>query len=80
MLGSGHYGSIARCHPPPARAAPRQPDDLAGHSLSAGLATAAGVSERAIMAQTGHRSLATPRNISGRGSLFLENAATKVGL
>jgi integrase len=38
------------------------PGDYAGHSLRAGRATAAataGVPERAIMAQTGHRSLAT---------------------
>jgi len=57
--------------------------DLAGHSLRAGLATAAaaaGVSERAIMAQTGHRSLATLRKYIREGSLFLENAAAKVGL
>ena len=57
--------------------------DLAGHSLRAGLATsaaAAGVSERAIMAQTGHRSVATVRKYIREGSLFLENAAAKVGL
>jgi site-specific recombinase XerD len=57
--------------------------DLAGHSLRSGLATAAaaaGVSERAIMAQTGHRSLATLRKYIREGSLFLENAAAKVGL
>ena len=55
--------------------------DLAGHSLRAGLATAAaGVSERAIMTQTGHRSLATLRKYIREGSLFLENAAAKVGL
>jgi integrase len=61
----------------------REAKDLAGHSLRAGLATAAaaaGVSERAIMAQTGHRSLATLRKYVGEGSLFLENAAAKVGL
>jgi site-specific recombinase XerD len=55
----------------------------AGHSLRAGLATAAasaGVSERAIMAQTGHRSLTTLRRYIREGSLFLENAAAKVGL
>src|SRR5579862_6719471 len=59
------------------------PGDYAGHSLRAGLATAAaaaGVSERAIMAQTGHRSLATLRKYIREGSLFLENAAAKVGL
>jgi site-specific recombinase XerD len=57
--------------------------DLAGHSLRAGLATAAaaaGVSERAIMAQTGHRSVITLRKYIREGSLFLENAAAKVGL
>jgi len=57
--------------------------ELAGHSLRAGLATAAamaGVSERAIMAQTGHRSVATLRRYIREGSLFLENAAAKVGL
>jgi site-specific recombinase XerD len=56
---------------------------LAGHSLRAGLATAAaaaGVPERAIMAQTGHRSLTTLRKYIREGSLFLENAAAKVGL
>jgi len=56
---------------------------LAGHSLRSGLATsaaAAGVSERAIMAQTGHRSLTTLRKYIRSGSLFLENAAAKVGL
>ena len=57
--------------------------ELAGHSLRAGLATsaaAAGVSERAIMAQTGHRSVTTVRKYIREGSLFLENAAAKVGL
>ena len=57
--------------------------DYAGHSLRAGLATAAaaaGVPERAIRAQTGHRSLATLRKYIREGSLFLENAAAKVGL
>jgi len=57
--------------------------EVAGHSLRAGLATAAAASdvpERAIMAQTGHRSLATLRKYIREGSLFLENAAAKVGL
>jgi integrase len=47
--------------------------DLAGHSLRAGLATAAaaaGVPERAIMAQTGHRSLGTLRKYIREGSRF----------
>ena len=70
---------VKRC----ATAAGLAPADLAGHSLRAGLATAAaaaGVSERAIMAQTGQRSLATLRKYIREGSLFLENAAAKVGL
>lgn len=57
--------------------------EFAGHSLRAGLATAAaraGVPERAIMAQTGHRSLTTLRKYIREGSLFLENAAARVGL
>lgn len=59
------------------------PKLVAGHSLRAGLATAAaaaGVSERAIMAQTGHRSFAMVRRYIREGSLFLENPAAKVGL
>jgi integrase len=55
----------------------------AGHSLRAGLATsaaAAGVSERAIQAQTGHRSVAMLRRYIREGSLFRENAAAAVGL
>ena len=59
------------------------PAVYAGHSLRSGLATAAaaaGVSERAIMAQTGHRSLTTLRRYIREGSLFLENAAARVGL
>jgi len=60
-----------------------EPAQLAGHSLRAGLATAAaaaGVSERVIMAQTGHRSLPVLRRYIREGSLFLENAAARVGL
>jgi site-specific recombinase XerD len=55
----------------------------AGHSLRAGLATAAaagGAPERAIMKQTGHRSLAMVRRYIRAGSLFDENAAAYVGL
>jgi site-specific recombinase XerD len=57
--------------------------DYAGHSLRAGLATQAamnGASELAIMKQTGHRSLATVRKYIREGSLFRDNAATKLGL
>jgi site-specific recombinase XerD len=56
---------------------------FAGHSLRAGLITQAamaGVSERAIQDQSGHRSLAVMRRYIRDGSLFRENAAAKVGL
>jgi integrase len=59
------------------------PAGFAGHSLRAGLATAAaiaGKSERAIMNQTGHRSLATVRRYIRDGNLFRENAAADLGL
>jgi integrase len=57
--------------------------EYAGHSLRAGLATQAamnGASELAIMKQTGHRSLDTVRKYIREGSLFRDNAATKLGL
>lgn len=56
---------------------------FAGHSLRAGLITQAaiaGVSERAIQDQSGHKSLAVMRRYIRDGSLFRENAASKVGL
>ncbi len=55
----------------------------AGHSLRAGLATAAaiaGASERSIMNQTGHRSANMVRRYVRDASLFRENAAAVVGL
>jgi len=59
------------------------PAVFAGHSLRAGLATsaaAAGKSERAIMNQTGHRSVVTVRRYIRDGNLFRENAAGDLGL
>ena len=59
------------------------PEQVAGHSLRAGLATAAaaaGVSERAIAATTGHKGTAMLRRYIREGSLFRENAAAAVGL
>jgi len=60
------------------------PSRFAGHSLRAGLATSAaagGVSERAIMNQTGHRSLAMVRRYIRDGELFRDdNAARGAGL
>lgn len=56
---------------------------FSGHSLRAGLATAAamaGASERSIMAQTGHKSVNMVRRYIRDGSLFRENAAACVGL
>jgi integrase len=58
-------------------------NDYSGHSLRAGLATAAaqaGVPERIIQKQTGHKSLPVLRGYIREGSLFTENAAAKVGL
>jgi integrase len=57
--------------------------NFAGHSLRSGLATSAamaGASERAIMNQTGHRSVNMVRRYIRDGSLFRENAAAVVGL
>jgi integrase len=58
-------------------------EDFAGHSLRAGLATsaaAAGKSERAIMNQTGHRSVGTVRRYIREGGVFRDNAAAGLGL
>ena len=59
------------------------PAQFAGHSLRAGLVTsaaAAGIPERAIMAQTGHARADTLRRYIRTGTLFQENAAAGVGL
>jgi integrase len=59
------------------------PARFSGHSLRAGLATAAaqaGVSERVIAQQTGHRSMTVLRGYIRDGSIWRENAAAKVGL
>jgi site-specific recombinase XerD len=56
---------------------------LAGHSLRSGMATSAargGASEAAIMEITGHKSLPVLRRYIRRGSLFKDNAATRLGL
>lgn len=81
----GHVGeqrlanrAVARVVQRYAQAVGLDPRKFAGHSLRAGLATAAakaGKSERAIMAQTGHRSVAMVRKYIREGSLFTENAA-----
>jgi integrase len=59
------------------------PKAFGGHSLRAGLVTAAaqaGVGERIIMLQTGHSDLRSVRRSNRDGSLFRENAAAQVGL
>jgi len=59
------------------------PVEVAGHSLRAGpatSATAAGVPERVIAQQTGHKGTAMLRRYIREGSLFRENAASAVGL
>jgi Site-specific recombinase XerD len=59
------------------------PRPYSAHSLRSGLATSAaeaGASERAIMAQTGHRSVTVARGYIRSGSLFRDNAAAQVGL
>jgi integrase len=66
-----------------AAAAGLDPAKYAGHSLRSGLATsaaAAGVHERDIMRQTGHRSVGMVRRYIREGSLFLDNAAAQIGL
>jgi integrase len=66
-----------------ARAVGLDPTKYAGHSLRSGLATsaaAAGASERAIMRQTGHRSLPMVRRYIRDGSVFRDNAAAAAGL
>lgn len=57
--------------------------EFSGHSLRAGLITAAAmanVPERVIAKQSGHKSLPVLRTYIREGSLFTENAAAKVGL
>lgn len=66
-----------------AKAAGLDPAGFAGHSLRSGLATsaaAAGVPERHIMDQTGHKSERMVRMYIRRGSLYRNNAAAAVGL
>src|SRR5262249_1206970 len=59
------------------------PARFSGHSLRAGLATsagAAGVDERTIMEQTGHKTTTMVRRYIRRGALFRNNAAANAGL
>lgn len=59
------------------------PAEFAGHSLRAGFATEAaarGASERAIMRQTGHRSVEMVRRYIREGDRYFDNAAAHLGL
>ncbi len=86
----GHVGDRALSSLGVARAVKRaltaiglETTNYSGHSLRAGLVTAAamaGVSERVIMQQTGHKNTAMLRRYIREGSLFRENAAAEVGL
>ena len=70
--------AVARAVKRAARRVGIDPATVSGHSLRAGLATSAakaGKSERAIMAQTGHRSAAMVRRYIRDADLFSENAA-----
>ena len=74
---------VARIVKRAAQLAGLDPARYAGHSLRAGLATsaaAAGVEEREIMRQTGHKSMVVARRYIKNGSLFRGNAAGRVGL
>lgn len=74
---------VARAVKRAARRAGLEPERFSGHSLRAGLATVAaqaGKSERAIMAQTGHRSVMMVRRYIRDGNLFTDNAAAGIGL
>lgn len=59
------------------------PANYSGHSLRAGLVTTAaiaGVSERSIMNQTGHKSTSMVRRYIRDANLFRDNAAARIGL
>ena len=74
---------VARIVKKAAEAAGLDPANYAGHSLRSGLATSAamaGVEERIIMKQTGHKSVNMVRRYIQDGSLFRDNAAAKIGL
>ena len=85
----GHVGNRALSSLGVARAVKRaltvlevDTKDYSGHSLRAGLVTAAamaGVSERISMQQTGYKNTAMLRRYIREGSLFRENAASAVG-
>lgn len=83
--GSGRLSdrAVARCVKRAVRAAGLDPSRYSGHSLRAGLATAAaraGKSTHSIMRQTGHRSVAMVSRYVREATLFEDNAACGIGL
>jgi site-specific recombinase XerD len=84
-IGPGRLSdrSVARIIQTVAKMAGLDPTQFAGHSLRAGLATAAaaaGVSEHDIARTTGHRSVAVLRRYVRTATVFERNAAASVGL
>lgn len=76
-------GSVARAVQRAAADAGLEARLFGGHSLRAGLVTAAaraGKAERVIMEQTGHRTVMMLRRYIRRGSLFVDNPAAGIGL
>jgi integrase len=74
---------VARVVQRAARRAGLDPTEVAGHSLRSGFATEAaaqGAPERAIMRQTGHRSLEMVRRYIREGDRYRDNAASYLGL
>jgi integrase len=74
---------VARAVKAAVEAAGYDPEEYAGHSLRSGFITSAaraGVAERHIQDQSGHRSLPVLRGYIRRGSLSVDDAAAKVGL
>lgn len=75
--------SITRMVAKRAEAAGLEPGRYSGHSLRAGhvtAASAAGASDKAIMDQTGHKSLATLNRYKRRTNLFEDNSSSYLGL
>ena len=74
---------VARVVKETVAAAGYDPTAFAGHSLRSGFITTAareGVAERHIQNQSRHKSLPVLRGYIRRGSLFVDNAAARVGL
>jgi integrase len=74
---------VARVVKASVAAAGYDPTPYAGHSLRSGFITTAaraGVSEAHIQTQSRHKSLPVLRSYIRRGSLFIDNAAARVGL